>query len=49
MKLQQAIENYNKAADAAMAEARQNGKWDKNTLKAKAEAAAAKALRQAHK
>ena len=42
MTKQQAIQQYKQAAAAAMAEAIANGKWDKNTAKARAEAVAAR-------
>lgn len=42
----EAIEAYKAAAAAAMAEAIENGKWDKNTAKARAEVAAARRLRR---
>ena len=45
MTKQQAIEQYKQAAVAAIAEAKQNGKWDKNSAKARAEVAAARRLR----
>jgi hypothetical protein len=45
MTKQQVIQQYKQAAAAAIDEARQNGKWDKNTAKARAEVAAAKRFR----
>jgi hypothetical protein len=44
--IQKALKNWEAAANAAMAEAIANGRWDPTTLTAKAEAAAAKKHRR---